>query len=164
MFGDETVSYMDRFEAELDNLAEAAYRDLPTAADFADSAELFVARCDGLENRAVFVHVDQAWTALRDETLRPSLRRMVESLQGTAQALRTVHSRYGGADEAASLQLMQVTQERRHQQETKLDLERGQEALHEDRFGVDRDTAGELKKEAARDALEEDGFVPWQAD
>lgn len=150
---------MERFEVELDKLAEVGYRDLPTAANYVDGAELFVARCDGLNNRRIFVAVDDEWAHLRDFALRTSLRRMQQSLEDTAEALRGVHARYGGADESASMSILQIEQDRRDQAMAKLDDLRDQQERREQTEGVDIDTAEEISQEAF-----EDNFVPFTRD
>ncbi|NUT22464.1 MAG: hypothetical protein HOV77_25105 [Hamadaea sp.] len=155
---------MDQFQVELGNLAEVAYYQLPPASDQVGRAELLVAGCDGLRNRRLFIEPDQAWEALRDDGLRHSLRQLAEVIEATAQALRTVHSRYGGADQSQAANLQGLTDQARGRaaEETRIGRQR---ELAEESFGSrDRRTADELSDEAVHDAVAHDRFLPWEPD
>jgi hypothetical protein len=151
---------VDRLEVELDKLAEVSYLDLPTAADYLDKAELAVARCDGLNNRRIFDTVDNAFADVRDLAIRVSLRRMQQSLLNTAEALRVVHSRYGGADESGSLAILQAGQRQRDLIVEKIDGRRDQQERFEGTHGVDVETAEELRDQAIENYTPEPP-APW---
>lgn len=155
---------MDQFDVELDRLAWVGYYDLPPAAEQVGIAELHVARCDGLQNRRLFVEVDETWETLRDDHLRRSLRKLTETILATGDALRIVHARYGGTDQsqAAGLQRLEDAARSRGSEEAVIVRQR---ALEEDYFDVgDRRTVDELSDEAVHDAVADDRFVPWEPD
>lgn len=151
---------MDQFEVELSRLAAVGYYNLPLAAEQASVAELEVSRCDGLHNRRLFVKVDEAWEDLRDNGLRPSLRKLTETIEATADALRVVHARYGGADQSQAAQLESLRQaaDARVRQEGEIAMHRDLAASY---FDVhDRQTADELSDDAVHDAIQDDRFIP----
>lgn len=146
---------MDRFEVELDKLAEVAWHDLPHAADYLDAAALHIAHCDGLNNRRIFGAVDEAFAHVRDNVLPTSLHRIQDSLTQTARALQVVHARYGGADQSASLEILRAGQKERD--------------LAEYEISEDRDRQQEQRRQEADDILSAEEvsehvygeFVPW---
>jgi hypothetical protein len=141
---------VERFEVELDKLANVGYRDLPYAADYLDKAERLVARCDGMSNRSVFNTVDDAWADLRDIELRQALRELQGALLRIADAVRVVHSRYGGADESSSLAILNANQEKTEGLLAGLDQRRDRE-----------DPEPLVDSEEIAERTHEDNFVPW---
>jgi len=141
---------MDRFEVELDNLANVGYRDLPYAADFLDKAERLVALCDGMSNRRIFTTVDSAWADLRDGELRMALRELQSALLNIAGAVRTVHARYGGVDESASLTILNANQQKTDGFVAQLDERRDGQS-----------PAPFVDSQELAEQTYEENFVPW---